>query len=77
MRPLVASTLALLLQGCPAGTKPPAYTQAETECIALDKARTALEVAACGQDIAGPCSTDAIYDRAAKRRMACLGEGPK
>jgi hypothetical protein len=76
VRPRITALVALILVGCPAHQWPvdPQLSEAEAQCLALDKARTALEIASCGQNIEGECSTDAIYDRAAPRRRACLGE---
>jgi hypothetical protein len=61
----------VVLCGCGAAGAP-RFTAPQTKCLGEAKARQALELASCGDDVSGPCATDAIMDRSLERSLACL-----
>ncbi len=62
--------IVLMCGGC--GANAPRFSPDETKCLAEVKARQTLELASCGDDVSGPCATDAIMDRSLERSLACL-----
>ncbi len=64
--------LCAVLCGCGAANAPPRFTAPQVKCLGDVKARQALELASCGDDVSGPCATDAIMDRSLERSLACL-----
>lgn len=66
-----AMAFALVLTGCPA--RPPKFSDDEKHCLAVAEAKSALRLAACGSNIKGPCSSDALSDVEEREKLACVG----
>lgn len=61
---------ALALTGCPA--KAPKFSGDEKHCLAVAEAKSDLRTAACGKNVEGPCSTDALMDLEEREKLACV-----
>jgi len=64
--------VSLLLIACA-----PRLTETEVRCLANVEVRESLELAACGKDTSGPCSTDAVMDKYDPQAEACVAGGAK
>jgi hypothetical protein len=70
--PLLAlfAFVTLFLIGCA-----PRLTETEVRCLASVEVRESLELAACGDDTTGDCSTDAVMDKYDPQALACVSGG--
>lgn len=62
----------LFLIGCA-----PRLTETEVRCLANVEVRESLELAACGDNTTGECSTDAVMDKYDPQALACVYGGAK
>jgi hypothetical protein len=64
--------VSLLLIACA-----PRLTETEVRCLASVEVRESLELASCGKDTSGACSTDAVMDKYDPQAEACVTGGAK
>lgn len=63
--------IALLCVGC-VGNEPPKFTDEEKLCLASSEVIATRDVASCGVNTDGPCSSDAIVERQQTRDEECI-----
>lgn len=63
----------LIAGGCAcAPPEPPKFTDEEKLCLAASEVIATRDVASCGANVDGPCSSDAIIERQQARDEECI-----
>lgn len=77
--PLICLALLCALTSCaaaptvPGPPPPPRFCDTEMLCLGVCEAQAARELATCGSDVSGLCSSDSIVDRQQACDESCIG----